>query len=156
MRLLLSFLFWCNPCPHEFGTEPARDRKICALMQVDAEVAAEKAAERQAVIERVNKLLFSETDKVKGFHGAALHCDVLAERAAQVEFAAQTRAQRAAQEAAFVQQQQEQLELAERAEVARLAAAKAAAAAQRDAQLEQLEEVKASIRAERAAAAREV
>ena len=123
---------------------------------MDAKAAAEKAAERQHVIERVNKLLFSETDKVKGFHGAVLHCDVLAERAAQVEFAAHTRTARAAQEAAFVQQQQEQLELAERAETARHAAAKAAALAQRDAQLGQLEEVKAGIRAERDATRREV
>lgn len=55
-------------------------------MQQDRVVAEGKERERRATLERVNKMIFHETDSAKGFHSAALHCDVLAERSAQIEF----------------------------------------------------------------------
>jgi excinuclease UvrABC nuclease subunit len=120
-------------------------------VQQDRAAAQAQAAQRRLVIERVNKMLFNETDKAKGFHGAVLHSDVLAERAAQIELKAQAQALRAAHEQVFVRQQGEQLELAEEAELQKLAEARTRALAQRDAQLAQLEELKAGIRAEREA-----
>lgn len=45
-----------------------------------------KERERRQTLEKVNKMIFHDTDAAKAFHGAALHCDVLAERAAQIEF----------------------------------------------------------------------
>ena len=118
-------------------------------MQQDREVAQEQAAQRCLIIERVNKMLFNETDKVKGFHGSVLHCDVLAERAAQIELKGQVQNLHAAQEQAFVQQQKAQLELAEEAALQQLRETKARALEQRDAQLAQLEELKASILSDR-------
>lgn len=53
--------------------------------QQDQVTASEKEKERRTTLERVNKMMFHETDSAKGFHSAALHCDVLAERAAQIE-----------------------------------------------------------------------
>ena len=55
-------------------------------MQQDRVVAEGKERERRATLERVNKMIFHETDSARGFHSAALHCDVLAERSAQIEF----------------------------------------------------------------------
>ena len=129
--------------------EPRRVASGCGALQEDRETAHEQAASRRLVIERVNKMLFNQTDKVKGFHGSVLHCDVLAERAAQIELKGQVRGLRAAQEEAFVRQQREQLQLAEAAEMSKMAEAKARALQQRDAQLAQLDELKASILAER-------
>lgn len=60
-------------------------------MQQDRVVAEDKERGRRATLERVNKMIFHETDSAKGFHSAALHCDVLAERTAQVEFKQQVR-----------------------------------------------------------------
>jgi hypothetical protein len=60
-------------------------------MQHDRAVAEEKERDQRATLERVNKMIFHETDAAKAFHSAALHCDVLAERAAQIEFKQQVR-----------------------------------------------------------------
>jgi hypothetical protein len=60
-------------------------------MQQDCVVAENKERDRRATLERVNKMIFHQTDAAKGFHTAALHCDVLAERTAQIEFKQQVR-----------------------------------------------------------------
>jgi hypothetical protein len=101
------------------------------------------------IIEKVNKMLFNETDKAKGFHGAILHSNVLSERAAQIEFKAKIQKERAVQEDEFVKQQRKQLELAEQAELEKLAGARQRALQQRDAQMLQLDKLKESILAER-------
>ena len=116
---------------------------------MDKEGAVAAAAKRRHVIERVNKMLFHETDKAKGFHGAILHSDVLAERQEQIAFKGKIAALRTKQEAEFVKQQRAQLDAAEEKELQKMAATKARALEQKDAQMQQLEELKTSILEER-------
>lgn len=54
-------------------------------VQQDMEEAKVKEKARRGTLERVNKMLFHDTDAAKSFHSAAMHCDVLAERSAQIE-----------------------------------------------------------------------
>lgn len=55
------------------------------LLQLDLDEAKARERARRATLERVNKMLFHDTDAAKSFHSAAMHCDVLAERSAQIE-----------------------------------------------------------------------
>ena len=118
-------------------------------MQRDAAEAKIRADKRAEVLARVGKVLFEQTDRVKGFHGAMLHADVLAERSAQLALDGHVRALEAEREAAFVRQQAARLEAAEDAELQKMRDTAARARAQRDAQMEQLESLKRSILAER-------
>eukprot|EP00892_Ulva_mutabilis_P004506 jgi/Ulvmu1/2427/UM134_0008.1 len=133
----------------------ARRERVAASeavrQQQDLEEAKVKEKARRATLERVNKMLFHDTDAAKSFHSAAMHCDVLAERAAQIELKQQVAALRKAQEEAFERQRREQVELAEDAALQRLVEARKRALEQKDGQMEQLEQLKASILAERAA-----
>lgn len=52
--------------------------------KVDAEEAKIQLDQRKATIDRANKLLHDESDRVKSFHSKMMLCDVLAEREAQV------------------------------------------------------------------------
>jgi len=52
--------------------------------KVDAEEAKIQLDQRKATIERANKLLYDESDRIKSFHSKMMMCDVLAEREAQV------------------------------------------------------------------------
>mmetsp|Transcript_35531 Transcript_35531/g.75780 ORF Transcript_35531/g.75780 Transcript_35531/m.75780 type:complete len:483 (+) Transcript_35531:83-1531(+) len=52
--------------------------------QIDAEEAQIQLDQRKATIERANKLLHDESDRMKSFHAKLMMCDVLAEREAQV------------------------------------------------------------------------
>ncbi len=45
-----------------------------------------KAEARQLQIERANKMLYDETDKVKAFHSSLLLSDVLKEREHQISY----------------------------------------------------------------------
>lgn len=51
---------------------------------VDAEEAKIQLDQRKATIDRANKLLHDESDRIKSFHSKMMMCDVLAEREAQV------------------------------------------------------------------------
>jgi len=52
--------------------------------RVDAEEAKIQLDQRKATIDRANKLLYDESDRMKSFHSKMMLCDVLAEREAQV------------------------------------------------------------------------
>jgi len=52
--------------------------------RVDAEEAKIQLDQRKATIDRANKLLHDESDRMKSFHSKMMLCDVLAEREAQV------------------------------------------------------------------------
>jgi hypothetical protein len=54
--------------------------------EVDRQEAKIKAEARQLQIERANKMLYDETDKVKSFHSALLLSDVLKEREHQIAY----------------------------------------------------------------------
>merc|ERR1711972_385428 len=51
--------------------------------KVDAEEAKIQLDQRKATIDRANKLLHDESDRMKSFHSKMMLCDVLAEREAQ-------------------------------------------------------------------------
>mmetsp|Transcript_13601 Transcript_13601/g.25752 ORF Transcript_13601/g.25752 Transcript_13601/m.25752 type:complete len:471 (+) Transcript_13601:134-1546(+) len=52
--------------------------------KVDAEEAKIQLDQRKHTIDRANKLLYDESDRMKSFHSRMMMCDVLAEREAQV------------------------------------------------------------------------
>jgi len=52
--------------------------------KIDAEEAKIQLDQRKATIDRANKLLYDESDRMKSFHSKMMMCDVLAEREAQV------------------------------------------------------------------------
>ncbi|CAE7476600.1 SPCS1 [Symbiodinium natans] len=52
--------------------------------KVDAEEAKIQLDQRRATIDRANKLLYEESDRMKSFHSKMMHCDVIAEREAQI------------------------------------------------------------------------
>eukprot|EP00930_Biecheleria_cincta_P071200 TRINITY_DN5871_c0_g1_i2.p1 TRINITY_DN5871_c0_g1~~TRINITY_DN5871_c0_g1_i2.p1 ORF type:complete len:473 (-),score=172.25 TRINITY_DN5871_c0_g1_i2:232-1650(-) len=52
--------------------------------KIDAEEAKIQLDQRRATIDRANKLLYDESDRMKSFHSKMMLCDVLAEREAQV------------------------------------------------------------------------
>lgn len=52
--------------------------------RIDAEEAKIQLDQRRTTIDRANKLLHDESDRIKSFHSKMMLCDVLAEREAQV------------------------------------------------------------------------
>jgi len=52
--------------------------------KIDAEEAKIQLDGRKTTIDRANKLLYDESDRMKSFHSKMMVCDVLAEREAQV------------------------------------------------------------------------
>jgi len=52
--------------------------------KIDAEEASIQLEQRKHTIDRANKLLYDESDRMKSFHSKMMLCDVLAEREAQV------------------------------------------------------------------------
>mmetsp|Transcript_5023 Transcript_5023/g.5774 ORF Transcript_5023/g.5774 Transcript_5023/m.5774 type:complete len:184 (-) Transcript_5023:13-564(-) len=52
--------------------------------KVDAEEAKIQLDQRKATIDRANKLLYEESDRMKSFHSKMMLCDVIAEREAQM------------------------------------------------------------------------
>lgn len=81
------------------------------MLQIDKREAELRAEQRRVQIERANKILFDETDKVKGFHSKMMLCDVLQENAELIEYKKQIEVLKKAQEQAFVEQQTQQLEV---------------------------------------------
>merc|ERR1719230_1129271 len=60
------------------------DLEELARQEVDAKEAAILNDKRRFAIERANKILYDESDRMKTFHSKMMLCDVLAEREAQV------------------------------------------------------------------------
>ena len=120
-----------------------------ARRETDRAEAAARAAARRARIERANRKLYDETDRVKSFHSSLLLSDVLKEREAQIEHKKLEASVRAKHDAQFVNEQRRAAELASAAETRKAAERKSRALRQRDDQLAQLEELRDHLRAER-------
>jgi len=73
--------------------------------------AALQAENRRVQIERANKVLFDETDRVKTLHGKMLESDAIKENESMVAYKKQIAVLRKAQDAAFVEQQRQALEV---------------------------------------------
>eukprot|EP00798_Chlamydomonas_sp_ICE-L_P030249 gene30249-35236_t len=82
-------------------------------LSIDRQETEMRAEQRRAQIERANKILFDETDRVKGFHSAMLVSDVLHENNQLVGYKRQIDVLRKAQEAAYVEQQKQMADAAE-------------------------------------------
>mmetsp|Transcript_10473 Transcript_10473/g.29777 ORF Transcript_10473/g.29777 Transcript_10473/m.29777 type:complete len:474 (-) Transcript_10473:192-1613(-) len=108
-----------------------------------------KAEERRVQIERANKMLYDQTDRVKAFHGTLLRSDVMLENEKQIEFKRHISGLQKKLDGEFLVQQKEALEIAEQAELRKMEERKLAALEQKKTQLEQLEEVRAKLLAER-------
>lgn len=80
-------------------------------MQVDKQEAELRAEQRRLQIERANKILFDESDRVRSFHSQLQKADVIQENEALIDFKKQIGVLRKAQEAAFVEQQKQALEV---------------------------------------------
>lgn len=118
--------------------------------QIDVQEAKLKAEARQLQIERANKMLYDETDKVKSFHSSLLLSDVLQEREAQIAYKASQDTIKKKHEAKFVKEQERALEIAELAEQKKWEEKRTRALAERDAQLDQLEQLKGRLLEEKA------
>merc|ERR1712203_922643 len=59
--------------------------------KIDAEEAKIQMGQRKATIDRANKLLYDESDRMKSFHSKMMMCDVLAEREAQLSLKGELR-----------------------------------------------------------------
>ena len=55
-------------------------------MLLDQEEAQRQLQSRQMQIERANKMLYEETDRVKTFHSRLLMSDILREREEQIKY----------------------------------------------------------------------
>lgn len=87
------------------------EREEAARLEADRAEAAERAAARQLAIQRANKMLHDEGDRVKALHGRLLLSEVIAQNRALAEHKGRVTAARRAQDAAFVKRQQEALEV---------------------------------------------
>lgn len=81
--------------------------------QIDRAEAELRAEQRRMQIERANKILFDDTDRVRGFHSKMYQCDIIQENEALVGFKKQIGVLKKAQEAAFVEQQRQAIEVRE-------------------------------------------
>jgi hypothetical protein len=79
--------------------------------QVDRNEAEIRAENRRLQIERANKMLFDETDRVKGFHSTMIVADVIKVNEGLIGYNQQVTALTRAQEQAFVEQQRQALEV---------------------------------------------
>lgn len=130
--------------------------RIQAMEQAEAERVKEderqsriRAEERRMQIERASKMLYDQTDRVKGLHAKMLHSDVIQENQKQIEFKKHVSTIKRELDEQFLAQQREALEIAEQAELIKMEERRQAALAQKAIQLEQLEETKRKIIAER-------
>ena len=109
-----------------------------------------KAEERRMQIERANKMLYDQTDRVKAFHSKMLHSDVIKENDKQIDFKKQITLLKKEMDEDFLVQQRAALEIAEQKELEKIELRTKAALDQKVIQLQQLEEVKSKLNAERA------
>ena len=80
---------------------------LLSHLQLDRQDAQERAEARRIQIERANKMLADDTDRVKTLHGRLLLAETLAENAALVAYKQSRKQMEEAQKAAFVQQQRQ-------------------------------------------------
>eukprot|EP00232_Nephroselmis_pyriformis_P004521 CAMPEP_0182913374 /NCGR_PEP_ID=MMETSP0034_2-20130328/38008_1 /TAXON_ID=156128 /ORGANISM="Nephroselmis pyriformis, Strain CCMP717" /LENGTH=471 /DNA_ID=CAMNT_0025050093 /DNA_START=149 /DNA_END=1564 /DNA_ORIENTATION=- len=121
------------------------DQEELERRKVDKADAELKAERRRTTIERANKMLYDDTDKVKHFHGKLILSDVLYEREAQIAYKKQIASLRKMEDDEFQKRRVEAIELAEAAEARKYEEKRNRAMVQRDHQLEQLEEVRQKI-----------
>ena len=82
-----------------------------SLLQVDRQEAKHTAEQRRLQIERANKILFDESDRVKTFHSTLQKSDTIQENELLIGYKKQINVLKQAQEAAFVEQQKQALEV---------------------------------------------
>jgi hypothetical protein len=61
---------------------------VLRRIQIDRQEALIKAENRRLQIERANKMLYDETDRVKTFHSTLMMSDVMQERQNQIHYKA--------------------------------------------------------------------
>merc|ERR1712195_84637 len=81
---------WPNTLEAERKKKEARrqqrhDEEEVQRKKIDKEEAAIQGEKRRMAIERANKMLYDDNDRVKSFHSALLLSDVMKEREAQIE-----------------------------------------------------------------------
>mmetsp|Transcript_18648 Transcript_18648/g.29845 ORF Transcript_18648/g.29845 Transcript_18648/m.29845 type:complete len:461 (+) Transcript_18648:98-1480(+) len=135
--------------------EERLDAEEAVKKEVDRAEAKLRAEARQLQIERANKLLYDETDKVKSFHSALLLSDVLKERQHQITYRGAVETIKKKHDAVFVKEAERAVEVAEMAESKKMAERRTRALVERDAQLAQLEDLKTKILGEKAQNERE-
>lgn len=86
---------------------------LLRLLQADRAEAELRAENRRIQIERANKILFDETDKVKALHSKMLESDAIKENETLIGYKKQIEVLKKAQEAAFVEQQRQAMEVGE-------------------------------------------
>lgn len=119
-------------------------------MQADREEAQYRAEQRRIQIERANKILFDESDRVRNFHSTMLLSDVIKQNEALVAFKRQIEQLEKEAEAKFVKDQAKALAAKDQATLKALGEARAKRLQQKEDQLAQLEDLKQRILAERA------
>lgn len=133
--------------------ERARQERAAAeeaeRIETDRREAELRAEQRRTQIERANKILFDETDRVRTFHSKLFQCDIIKENEALINFKKQMGVLTKAQEAAYVEQQRQAIELAEAAELRKLEDAKRRAVEQQAVQQQQLDALRERIIKER-------
>eukprot|EP00878_Enallax_costatus_P034326 GHUV01038051.1.p1 GENE.GHUV01038051.1~~GHUV01038051.1.p1 ORF type:complete len:163 (+),score=48.34 GHUV01038051.1:328-816(+) len=77
--------------------------------EADRQEALVKAEQRRLALERANKMLFDETDDIKGLHGKLQLAETLAENEALTEHKKRIQALKKEQEQRFVEQQKRAL-----------------------------------------------
>lgn len=80
---------WTNTLEGSRRKKAEEKRRTLELQEIerqriDAEEAKIQLDQRKATIDRANKLLHDDSDRMKSFHSKMMMCDVLAEREAQV------------------------------------------------------------------------
>merc|ERR1712028_313617 len=85
---------WPNTLEAERKKKEARrqqrhDEEEVQRKKIDKEEAAIQGEKRRMAIERANKMLYDDNDRVKAFHSQLLMSDVMKEREAQIEVARQ-------------------------------------------------------------------
>lgn len=121
---------------------------LCA--QADREEARWRAEQRRIQIERANKMLFDDSDRVRNFHSTVLMSDVIKENEALATFKQQIAGVKAKQEADFLAQRELALKAQDEKTAAQAEARRQQLLQQQAAQRQQLEDLKHRILAERA------
>jgi len=103
---------WPNTLEAERKKKEARraekaDREEEERKKIDREEAAIAGEKRRMAIERANKMLYDDSDRVKTFHSNLMLSDVLKEREAQIEVARQKKKNERRREKYWAEMQQE-------------------------------------------------
>merc|ERR1712147_165301 len=106
---------WPNTLEAERKKKEARrqeklDREEEERKKIDREEAAIAGEKRRMAIERANKMLYDDSDRVKNFHSNLLLSDVLKEREAQIEVSRQKKKNARRREKYWAEMQTEAME----------------------------------------------